>query len=91
MNVIVKIAPRVATNWEDIGYCLLLEEHDMDIIRNESRDDLRNACKKMLRRWLDSPKGKEPKTWRTFIQILLDLEIDPSNVIAILEKELVPK
>ena len=91
MSVIVKIAPRVAANWEDIGYCLLLEEHDMAIIRNESRDDLRNACKKMLRRWLSSVKGREPKTWKTFIQTLLDIEIDPSNVIAVLEKEPVPK
>ena len=91
MSVIVKIAPRVATHWEDIGYCLQLEEHDMDIIRNESRDDLRNSCKKMLRKWLSSAKGREPKTWRTFIQTLLDVDIDPSNVIAVLEKEPVPK
>ena len=91
MSVIVKIAPRVATNWEDIGYCLQLEDHDMDIIRNESRDDLRNASKKMLRRWLSSTKGREPKTWRTFIQTLLDVDVDPSNVIAVLEKEPVPK
>ena len=91
MSVIVKIAPRVATDWEDIGYCLQLEDHDMDIIRNESRDDLRNACKKMLRRWLNSAKGREPKTWRTFIQTLLDIDIDPSSVIAVLEKEPVPK
>ena len=91
MSVIVKIAPRVATNWEDIGYRLQLEIHDMDIIRNESRGDLRNASKNMLRRWLSSAKGREPKTWRTFIQTLIDLDIDPSNVIAVLEKEPVPK
>ena len=91
MSVIVKIAPRVATHWEDIGYCLQLEEHYMDIIRNESCDDLRNASKKMLRRWLTSAKGREPKTWRTLIQTLLDVDIDPSNVIAVLEKEPVPK
>ena len=91
MSVIVKIAPRVATHWEDIGYCLQLEEHDMDIIRNESCDDLQNASKKMLRRWLTSAKGREPKPWRTFIQTLLDVDIDPSNVIAVLEKEPVPK
>ena len=86
-SVIVKIAPRVAINWEDIGYCLQLEEHDMDVIMNESRDNLRKASNKMLRRWLCSAKGREPKTWRTFIQTLLDIDFDPSNVIAVLEKE----
>ena len=93
MNVIVKIAPRVATHWEDIGYCLQLEEHEMNIIRTESPNDLRNASKKMLRQWLSSARGRsrEPKTWRTFIQTLLDVDIDPSNVIAVLEKEPVPK
>ena len=91
MSVIVKIAPRVATNWEDIGYCLKLEEHEMNIIRTESPNDLRNASKKMLRKWLGSARGREPKTWRTFLQTLLDVDIDPGNVIAVLEKEPVPK
>ena len=91
MSVIVKIAPRVATHWEDIGYCLQLQEHEMNIIRTESPNDLRNASKKMLRQWLSSARGREPKTWRTFIQTLLDVDIDPSNVIAVLEKEPVPK
>ena len=87
MDVIVKIAPKVATHWIDIGYCLQLLEHDIDIIETESQQDLRVACRKMLRKWLSSARGRSPKTWRTFIQALLDLDIDPNNVIAVLEKE----
>ena len=87
MKIIVKIAPKVATHWVDIGYCLELEKHDIDIIENESRDDLRVACRKMLSKWLNSANGRIPKTWRTFIQALLELDIDPNNVIAVLEKE----
>ena len=64
-----------------------LEEHDIDIIENESCDDLRVACREILRKWLSSAKGKMPKTWRTFIQALLELDIKPNNVIAVLEKE----
>ena len=90
MSVIVKIAPRVATNWEDIGYCLL-EDHEIDIIRSESPNDLRSASKKMLRQWLESATGKQPKTWRTFLQAFLDVHIDPRKVIAVLDKEPVPK
>ena len=91
MDVVVKIAPRVATHWEDIGYCLRIEEHDMDIIRAEGPGNLRDACKKMLRKWLSSARGRSPKKWRTFIQALLDLDIDPSSAIAVLEKEPVRK
>ena len=87
MDVIVKIAPRVATTWLDIGYCLKLEEHDLEIIENECRGDLRVACRKMLRRWLSSAKGRTPKTWRTFIQVLFELDIDSSSVVTVLEKE----
>ena len=86
MNVIVKIAPKVANNWEDIGYCLL-DEHEINIIRSESQNDFKNAFKNMLKRWLASARGREPKTWRTFLQTLLDININPSNVIAVLEKE----
>ena len=91
MSVIAKIAPRVASNWEYIGYRLQLEDHEMVIIEEESRGNLRNACIKMFKKWLSSAKGKEPKTWRTFIQTLRELDIDPSNVIAVLEEEPVPK
>ena len=91
MSVIAKIAPRVATNWVYIGHCLQLEDHEMEIIEAESHGNLRNACIKMLKKWLSSAKGREPKTWRTFIQTLHEVDIDPSNVIAVLEKEPVPK
>ena len=87
MNIIIKIAPKVATHWVDIGYCLKLEEHDIDIIKNESHNDSRVACRQMLRKRLSLVKGRMPKTWRTFIQALLELDIDPNNVIAVLEKE----
>ena len=46
MSVIAKIAPRVATNWEDIGYCLQLEEHEMNITRKESPNNLKKGFQK---------------------------------------------
>jgi len=87
MDIIVKVAPRIATQWVEIGYCLKIEEHDLDIIENETHGDLRVACRKMMRKWLSSAKGRTPKTWRTFIQALLELDIDCSSVVAVLEKE----
>ena len=91
MDIIIKIAPKIATHWIEIGYCFKLEEHNIDIIESEPQQDFRVACRKMLRKWLSSAKGRSPKTWRTFIQALLDLDVDPNNVIAVLEKELIQK
>ena len=87
MTVIVKIAPVVAANWEDIGYRLKIEPHEIDTIRVEEHGDFKMASKKMLRKWLTSTKGKIPKTWRTFVETLLDIDIDPTSVIEVLKKE----
>ena len=87
MDVIVKVTSKVAHQWEDIGYCLKLEEHDIQTIEAESRDLRKVACRKMLQKWLGSAKGRVPKTWRTFIIVLRELDIDPNSVIAVLEKE----
>ena len=46
---------------------LLLEilEYKIDIIETESQQDLWVACRKMLRKWLSSARGRSPKIWRT--------------------------
>ena len=89
MDIVVKVAPIVAVHWNDIGYRLRLDAHEMDIMEAEvSRSgDMRFACKKMIRTWIASSSGREPKTWRTFLAVLHELGIDFYNVIDVLKTD----
>jgi len=87
MDVFVCVAPRVANFWEEIGYRLRLQDHDIDIIGRETAGDLRAACNKMMKAWIGGAHGRMPKTWRTFVTVLQDLEIDCNDVIELLQRE----
>jgi len=89
MDIVVKVAPKVAIHWNDIGYCLRLDDHDMEIIEAEASrsGDMRSACKKMLRTWIASASGREPKTWKTLLAVFHELDINFEGVIDVLKKE----
>ena len=87
MGTVVKVAPVVATHWEEIGYCLGLEDEEMDTIEQEvSRSgDQRSAYRKLMKIWLRSSHGRKPKTWRTFVMVLRELDIDCTSVLEVLQ------
>ena len=89
MGTVVKITPVVASHWEDIGYRLGLKDEEMESIEGEvkSSGDTRSACKKVMRIWGKSSHGREPKTWRTFVMILRELDIDCTTVLEVLQGE----
>ena len=89
MDIVVKIAPKVAANWEDIGYCLKLKDEDMENIEEDvSRSgDTRSASKKVMKTWIRCTHGREPKTWRTFMTALQELDIKCDPVLEVLQKE----
>jgi len=89
MDVVVKIAPKLAPDWEDIGYCLKLKDEDMESIEdNLSRSgDKKSACKMVMKTWMRSTHGRTPKTWRTLITVLQELDIDCNSVLEVLQKE----
>ena len=89
MGTVVKIAPVVATRWEDIGYRLWLEDKEMENIENEvlKSGDIRLASKKVLKTWIKCTHGRQPKTWRMFITVLQELGIDIGPVVELLQKE----
>ena len=89
MDIVVKIAPKVAANWDDIGYCLKLKDEEMAVIEdNVSRSgDTRSACKMVIRTWMRSTHGRSPKTWRTLVTALQELDINSDSVLEVLQKE----
>lgn len=88
MDVVVRVAPRVASYWNEIGYRLRLQDHNIDIIGRETSGDFRAACIKVMRLWINSANGRAPKTWGTLVKVLHELDINCSKVIELLQEEL---
>ena len=88
MNVMVKVVPKVATDWEEIGYCLELRDKEMadieaDVLRS---GDVKSACKMVMKTWMRSTHGRSPKTWRTLMTVLEELDINSDSVLEVLQK-----
>ena len=67
----------VAPKWEDLGIELNLDDDGtlIDSIRKERGGDEAKCCLDVLKAWLQG-KGEEPKTWRTLINCLREIEAE---------------
>ena len=74
-DLVNRVLPHVAVKWYDLGLELLdpVNEHELEIIEKDVRDDAKMACRKMFKKWLDSD---EEASWEKVIQALRDIELD---------------
>ena len=86
MKVAVQIALTLAAQWECVGYCLELREEEMDSIEQSTSGDERSAYMKVMKTWIRSTDGREPKTWRTFLLVLQELDINCDTVVEVLKR-----
>ena len=69
LNIIKKIAMEV----DDLGIFLL--DHDVtQRIKIQFNNNLASTTREVLYQWIQG-KGKQPVTWRTFIQVLRKIEL----------------
>ena len=90
MNMAVQLVPILAAHWEGIGYRLGLRDEEMDIIEQTmsvESGNKRTACTQVMKTWIRSAHGREPKTWRTFLLVLQELGIDRNTVVEVLQRE----
>ena len=68
----VRVIDSVAAEWEDLGIALGLEA-EIDCVKKNNIQNVKGACKEILRKWLNSEGEPEaPVTWSTFVQSLID-------------------
>ena len=74
-DLVNRVLPHVAVKWYDLGLELLdpVNEHELEIIEKDVRDDAKMGCRKMFKKWLDSD---EEASWEKVIQALRDIELD---------------
>ena len=68
-NKELKLIDRVAYKWEDIAIRLHFEGHSISEIKQDAFFQTRQACQKMLIKWMQGV-GRKPTTWKTLIAAL---------------------
>ena len=68
-----KVVDQIAPKWQELAYALHFESYEVHAIKASAFSN-RQACIDMLTRWLDGQGARGPRTWRTLIEALRDIE-----------------
>ena len=67
------VIPKVKAAWTYVAYSMQFEIEDVDGIEKDSSDSAK-SCEKLFKSWLATPKGITPKTWRTLLDCIRDVD-----------------
>ena len=71
MKLLHSIAiPKISFEWKTVADFLELDLSLIKIIQERCNNDPTTCCGEMLREWLMSDSGLQPKTWSTLIKTL---------------------
>ena len=63
----LKVIERMSVHWRTVGYALNIADARIDIIEDDNKCNIENACLTMLGHWLDS---NEKPTWHQLIEAI---------------------
>ena len=64
------VVPKISSEWKIVADFLELEFSIIDVVEERCKDDPVKCCEEMLREWLKTDHGLQPKTWSTLITAL---------------------
>ena len=64
------VIPKISSEWKTVADFLELDLSLIKIIQERCDNDPTACCGEMLREWLMSDSGLQPKTWSTLIKTL---------------------
>ena len=63
----------VAALWEHLAIALGFESNVIEIVRRDMFHQSEDACREILRRWLEGQRGtRQPVNWATLVNSLLE-------------------
>ena len=75
MHYLIKhVVPKVSSEWEDMAYALWYDISTVRRIRSNHNGDAKKCCKKLFEDWLTTSNGAAPKTWKTLLDRLIEVE-----------------
>ena len=64
----------IAPKWQDLAYALCFDPATVREIKVDLRHSVKEACTDMLEKWLAGGGKRGPRTWRTLIDALNEIE-----------------
>ena len=68
------VIPRIAAYWKKVADALEFEVWKIKSIEKKYRSDPEECCDELLREWLSSGIGLQPKIWSTLIDALKEVK-----------------
>ena len=68
------VIPKIAAYWKKVADALEFEVWKIKSIEKKYRNDPEECCDELLREWLSSGLGLQPKTWSTLINALKEVK-----------------
>ena len=87
-SLIRMVIPKVSSEWEDLAYALQYKVPTVKCIRNDHSGDSKTCCRTLFEDWLSTDNGAKPKTWKTLLDKLREVEMLKS-VTKKIEEELI--
>ncbi|XP_065910359.1 uncharacterized protein [Dysidea avara] len=71
---LTKIAiPRIMAEWKNVAYCMRFDLHIITAIEQDSRS-VQECSQKLFANWLTTNNGPTPKTWKTLLTKIKDVD-----------------
>ncbi|XP_065910855.1 uncharacterized protein [Dysidea avara] len=67
------VIPKIRAEWESVAYSMDYDPYTVSAIEKESRN-LQDCCQKLFKDWLTTSNGSSPKTWKTLLKCIEDVE-----------------
>ncbi|XP_065910853.1 uncharacterized protein [Dysidea avara] len=67
------VIPKIRAEWESVAYSMDYDPYTVSAIEKESRN-LQDCCQKLFTNWLTTSNGPSPKTWKTLLECIEDVE-----------------
>lgn len=64
------VIPLIKAEWEDVGHYLRFSILQIDTISKKCNDDPHKCCRELLKDWLITDHGVNPKNWYTLLGII---------------------
>ena len=88
MNELLKIViPKINAKWKDVAYSMRYKVYEVDAIETGCHD-LNKCCAKLFTDWLTTHHVPTPKTWRTLLDCLKQVN-ELTAAVEEIEKELI--
>ena len=68
------VIPKIAAEWEDVGFALLYDISTVNNIKEKHKEDPKKCCRELFIDWLSTSHGVSPKNWSILLEKIKEVE-----------------